>query len=267
MRRVATWSAMVAVGLMCATGAWAQAAKQEPAKAPAKASAGLPTAEELIEKHLAGLGGREALGKLQSRTSTGVITMSMMGQEFKGNADLMAKAPNKSRTYLRIDLSAVGAGEVVVDQRCDGKSAFVSNSMQGDQDVTGDQLEAMLANVFPSPFLDLKANGGKIEVVGKEKVGERDAIVANYTPKSGPVSKMFFDAETYLPIRTTVKVNLPQMGEMEQLTEASDFRVVDGVKVPFVVKVINSMQVITMEMTKIEHNKPIDDAMFAKPTK
>lgn len=269
MRRVATWSMVVAFGVLGASGAWAQAAKQEPAKtaAPAAAAAALPTADELVEKHLAALGGRAALSKLESRTATGLISMNIQGSEVNGTAELYTKAPNKSRSYMRIDLSQFGMGEVIVDQRCDGKTAWVSNSMQGDQDITGDQLQAMLNQHFPTSFLTLKEDGAKVVVIGKEKVGERDAYVAEYTPKAGPASKQYFDAQTFLAIRTVSKINTPQTGEIEQMTEASDFRDVDGTKIPFVVKIVNPMQVITITMKEVAHNKPIDEALFSKPAK
>lgn len=54
-------------------------------------------------------------------------------------------------------------------------------------------------------------------------------------------------------------------GEIEQTVDLSDYRDVDGVKGPFTVKVSNPAQTVTISLTKVEHNKPIDDAMFARP--
>jgi outer membrane lipoprotein-sorting protein len=264
---------VVAFGVLGASGAWAQAAKQEPAKtaAPAAAAAALPTADELVEKHLAALGGRAVLAKLQSRSATVSISMNIQGNEVAGSGEMYNKAPNKSRNYMRMDLSPFGMGEVVVDTRCDGKTAWSSDTMQGDRDITGDQLQSMLNQHFPTSLLTLKEDGAKFVVIGKEKVGGADAYVdayvAEYTPKAGPASKQYFDAKTFLPIRTVSKINTPQTGEIEQMVEASDFRDVDGTKVPFVVKIVNPMQVITITMKEVAHNKPIDEALFSKPAK
>jgi hypothetical protein len=81
------------------------------------------------------------------------------------------------RTVIKADLSAFGAGQLLIDQRFDGTNGFMINSMQGDQPITGSQLENMKSNSFPHPFLDYKAKGVKATLTGKEKVGDRDAFV------------------------------------------------------------------------------------------
>jgi len=78
--------------------------------------------------------------------------------------------------------------------------------------------------------------------------------------------RWYLDAESYLPIKSVVKINVPQLGqESEQITELSDFRAVDGVKIAFRSKVITSLQTITINVTKVEQNTNIDPAMFSKP--
>ena len=46
----------------------------------------------------------------------------------------------------------------------------------------------MLNASFPSPFLNYKQAGAKVEVAGREKLGEKDVIVLVYTPRSASVS-------------------------------------------------------------------------------
>ena len=73
-------------------------------------------------------------------------------------------APNKARTLIKLDLSAVGAGEMTVDQRFDGTAGIVMDSMQGNRDMAGDQLEGLRNATFPSPFLDYKERGVTVEL-------------------------------------------------------------------------------------------------------
>ena len=61
------------------------------------------------------------------------------------------------------------------------------------------------------------------------------------------------------------KITTPQTGEIEQTADASDFRDVDGVKVPFSLRLTSSMQSVTMTFTKAENNVAIDDKLFVKP--
>ena len=223
------------------------------------------TADEVVEKHLTAIGGRAALSKLTTETATGTITLSMQGADFGGTMEVYHKAPNKARTLLKMDLSAVGMGEMTVDRRCDGKTAFENNSLQGEREITGDQLQSILNATFPTPLLDYKAAGGKVELTGKEKIEGRDVHVLVYTPKTGQPSKQYFDAETFLMVRSVSKINVPEMGgDIEQTTDVSDYRDMEGIKVPFVMRVSTPMQGIAISLTKVEHNKPIEDSMFSR---
>ncbi len=223
------------------------------------------TVDDVVEKHLAALGGRDALGKVTSRKSTGTVTISTPGGPVSGSIEAYAKAPNKTRAYMKLDLSTLGAGEVTVEQRFDGTVGYALNSMQGDAEITGDQLENMRNNLFPSSLLHYKEAGTKVELLPKEKVGDRDAFVLRLTPRTGPVVRTYVDAETWLILRNVVKVNTPQMGgDIESTSDFTDYRTVDGVKVPFQITNVNSMQSVTIKFDKVEDNVAIDDAMFGK---
>jgi hypothetical protein len=229
-------------------------------------AAGAQTADEVIEKHLAAIGGREALGKITSRAMTGTIALSTPAGEVSGSIQLFTKVPNKSRSLIKVDLTQFGVGELVVDQRFDGTVGYVLDSMQGNRDITGNMLDNMRNNAFPTPLLTYKAAGAKVELIGKEKVGNRDAFVIQLTPKAGSSSKQFFDAETYMLLKTLTTINVPQLGQdVEQVGEFSEYRAVDGVKVPFTIKSTNPVQAFTITVSSVEHNKAIDDASFVKP--
>jgi hypothetical protein len=223
------------------------------------------TVDEVIEKHLTALGGREALAKLQSRKMVGTITVSAPGGDIVGSIESYAKSPNKSRSYIKLDLSAFGSGEVVVDQRFNGATGYMIHTVEGNREITGNQLENLRNGTFPNPLLTYKEAGIKIELLPKEKVGEKDAIVLLIAPRTGSAVREFLDAETNLPIKMTMKLDIPQMGEIEQTTEFSDFREVDGVKIPFQLKVTNPAQTLIIKAAKIEHNSMIEDSIFERP--
>jgi len=228
-------------------------------------SASAQTADEIVEKHLAALGGRAALEKLTTRRSTGTITVTTPNGDLSGPCEISSKAPNKTRAYMQLDLSALGVPDkMIVEQKFDGTAGWSLNSLQGDNEITGNQLQNMRNNVFPSALLNYKVAGTKIEVLPAEVVGGRKFIVLLATPKAGSPIRLFFEADTYLLARTVLRVDSPQMGgEIEQVAELSDYRAVDGVKVPFHVVNSNAMQTGTIILTKVEHNVPLDDALFA----
>lgn len=223
------------------------------------------TADEVIDKTLTALGGREALGKLTSRATSGTITVSTPGGDVSGKIEVWNQSPNKTRTLINLDLSSLGGGTVTVDQRFDGTSGITMDSMRGNSEITGSQLENMRNNAFPTPLLTYKDRGAKVELSGRQKVGDRDTFLLVFTPKTGPVTRQFIDAESYLPVRAMVTLEMPEVGPIEQTTDLSDFRDVDGVKLPFAIKGSSTVQNISVAVVKVEHNVKIDPALFVKP--
>lgn len=221
------------------------------------------TADEIIEKHLAAIGGREALGKLTTRKGVGTVALSTPGGDLTGPIETYSKAPNKSRAVINLDLSPVGMSETMtIDQRFDGTNGWSLNSLQGDTPMAGDQLNSMRNNAFPTPLLTYKEQGTKVDVLPRESAGGKELIVLQFTSKVGPVTKLYLDPQTYLVVKSSGRINLPEVGEIEQTSEPSDYRVVDGVQVPFQVVNSSSIQTVTIKLKTVEHNIAIDDAMF-----
>jgi hypothetical protein len=223
------------------------------------------TADDVIEKSIAAMGGRAAMEKIKTRQTTGDISLTTPAGDIPGTIEVTNAAPNKARTVIKADLSAFGAGPMVIDQRFDGTNGYVLDSLQGDRPIGGDQLANMKANNFPHPFLNYKAAGATVKMAEKEKVGGRDAFVLVFEPASGPAVRQYIDAETYMPVQARIKMTVPQVGELEQTVVSSDYRDVDGVKVPFKLQMSSAVQGFTITISKVQHNVPVDEKLFAKP--
>jgi hypothetical protein len=195
----------------------------------------------------------------------GTITLSTPAGELSGPFELLNQAPNKSRTLITLDLTAFGAGKMVFDERFDGTTGYVIDTMQGNRDLTGNQLENLKNEMFPTPLLDYKTRGATVELGGKEKVGDRDAYLLTLRPKTGPATRRYIDAESYLEVRTISTVDAPQVGEFEQTIDFLDYREADGLKVPFQVRGTSSFQTFTVNVAKVEHGLTIDQSLFSKP--
>jgi hypothetical protein len=223
------------------------------------------TADEIIEKSIAAMGGRAAMEKITSRSMTGEISLTTPAGDIPGTVEITNAAPNKSRTVIKADLSAFGAGPLVIDQRFDGAAGYVLDSLQGNRDITGNQLDNLKSNAFPHTFLTYKAQGIAVKVAGKSKVGDRDAFELIFEPAAGSLIRQFIDADSYLPVKTVIKANLPQVGDIEQTAITSDFRAVDGVKVPFKIQITSPATGFTMTFSKITNNVVVDEKSFLKP--
>ena len=67
-------------------------------------------------------------------------------------------------------------------------------------------------------------------------------------------------------VKTIITINVPQLGgPIDQVVEFSDFRDVDGIKIPYVTKSSNPVQTVTATVTDVKHNTEIDDSSFTKP--
>jgi len=228
-------------------------------------AASAQSVDEIIEKSLTAIGGRAALGKLTNRSMTGKMAISTENGDIAGTIEAVNQAPNKMRRVITLDLSALGAGSATIEQRFDGTTGWVMDSMRGDSSLSGSQLENLKNSVFPSPLLDYKARGTKILLGGKEKLADRDVYALSVTPTTGPVTRLFVDAQSYLPVRVVVTLEIPELGPQEQTTDFSDFRDVDGVKVPFLIKGSSAVQTFTITLTSVEHNVKVEPSMFVKP--
>jgi hypothetical protein len=231
---------------------------------PGAFSQAADTVQSVVDKHIAALGGRDALMKITNRKAVGTVAISTPMGELTGPVELYSKAPTKSRAILSIDLAAVGGpGAMTIEQLFDGTTGWSINSLQGDQEITGMQLENMKNNHFPSGFLAADG-GGKLELLPRETAGGKSWIVMKVTRPSGNSIKLYFDPATYLIARSVSSVENPAGGMLEQSSESQDYRTVDGVKVPFVLLNTNELQTITIKLTKVEHHVAMDDAMFKK---
>lgn len=247
MRRL-TYRLLVAVAVL----SWAQASAAQ-------------TADEVIEKSIAAMGGRAAFDKIKSRTLAGSISIGTPAGDLPGTIEILNAVPNKARTLIKADLSAFGAGQMVIDQRFDGSVGYVLDTMQGDRPMTAGQLESVKNNSFPRPFLNYKAMGSAVKLGEKSKVGTRDALLLVFEPAAGSPIKQYVDAETFMPLRTTITAEVPQLGPVEQSIDASDFRDLDGIKVPFKLRLSSSVQTVDMSFSKIEQNVVVDEKLFSKP--
>ncbi len=228
------------------------------------ALSGLPLAaqdsisvDEVIQKHIAALGGREALEKVASTVMTGSFELPAMGAS--GTITVYAKAPNKRLAVINID----GFGEIF--QGFNGESGF-SVSPMGSVDFTGQMLEDAKRDSLMHPELHWKEIYPKIEIKGKGKVGEREAWIVVMTPEKGNPLTAWFDAESFLLLKTS-GVRVTDQGEAEVTTELSDYREVPGtgVKMAHQMKQVIPVGEIIMRFTEIKANADIDDAKFNKP--
>lgn len=217
-----------------------------------------PTVDEILDKYVQALGGKAAIEKLTSRVSKG--TLEVAAFNVGGAYELYEKAPGKSYSNGRIE----GYGEV--KQGFDGKTGWMQNPMIGLRELSGAGFEQSRRNADFYRALKLKGLYAKMEVKGREKVGEREAFVIEATPAAGGggPEKLYFDTRNGLLVRMDTERDLGDQKISYQMSY-DDYREVDGVKVAFLFKQVRSDLTVVFKLTEVKHNVAVEDAKFAKP--
>jgi zinc protease len=253
---------LTAISFVLGPLAWAQSAtskSSDPNATPA-ASVSAPTApaltaDQILENYIKAIGGRENWKKLTTRISTGTIDVPAMN--LSGLVTVREKAPNRS-------IFTVNFNGAVFQQGFDGTIGWSNDPQNGLREQTGEELaETKRDSDFYHP-LDLKQMYSKITVAGTDKIDDRDAYVVEASSGDLGTDKIYFDAQNGLVLRIVGQHHTLD-GPATFTEDFSDFREVDGIKLPYTVRQESPSSTFTIKFTEIRHNEAIEDASFAKP--
>jgi hypothetical protein len=212
------------------------------------------TADEVINKYIDALGGKEKVNQVNSVYVEG--EMDIMGN----------KAP--SVTYIlngkgyknEVDFN----GTKIISAYTD-KGGWTINPMAGQNvatPVSEDLLKAGQLNLDAAgPMVDYAKKGNKVELQGKDGSNYKIKVI---TPANVEIV-YFIDTATYYNVKTITKM-MANGQEMEITAENSDFKKTDsGVLMPYAGSITYPGLTINFTNTKIEVNKPMDAAVFEMP--
>jgi len=256
MRRTRTILAAVCVLLASSISAGAQTTPQPASNSRPTSSGATPTVDQILNRYLAAVGGRAAIEKLTSRVMTG--TLSVPSMQLSGTVEIHEKAPNRS-------LGTITINGATYRQGFDGTSGWTDDPANGLRDQTGSELAETRRDTDFYHVLDLRKLYSKFTVVGKDKVGEREAYVVEASvPEGGDPEKLYFDVESGLVIRDKSQRHGPD-GVSEFQQDYEDYREVDGVKLPFTIRQTNEGTLVIITVEAYHHNEALEDGEFAKP--
>ena len=213
------------------------------------------TADEIIDKHIAAIGGADKIAAV--KTMNVEQSMSIMGNE------MASKSVYRVGEAMRSDISVMGSDITMV---FNGDKSWSVNPMQGGTTPTDMPAEAMKAaksSTYPQmmPLAYVKTGSYPVTLVGKEQFSGKDAFNLKVDRPEGAFN-YFVDAANYQLLG--MKGTTPQ-GEIS--ATYSDYKTVDGLTIPYTSE-INSPAApapITGKITKVTINGPVDDSVFAKP--
>jgi predicted Zn-dependent peptidase len=197
-----------------------------------KADASLtPTA--LMEKAIAAIGSKEALDNVKDVQLKG--TANVMGQSLEMKQTIVM--PGNSVTTMSMGGMAIMRQAVV-----NGKYSITQQGQEAP--ITDDLKEGLDESASIAPEQLFLTKGYSLKIVGGEKVDGKEAIDLEVTTPSKKVSHRFYDAKTFLLVKTSKSEEVPGRGTMTQQQFYSGYQTVNGVQ-------ISSEQLIDMGQMKI----------------
>jgi hypothetical protein len=212
------------------------------------------TLTEVVDKHMAALGGLENLKAFKSAKYT--QSTIAPGQSIDATATVVFDQAS------RIEMSMGGNDIVVVTK---GQTGWAKQGDTPARDVPAEQLKAVTESVtLPGlEIVNASMKGQKIEFKGKETVDGKEYFALSM-PIQGGTSTFYIDPATYLI--TSRKGSIQAMGQtIDAELDYDEYKKVGSLTLPHKVITQAMGQSATVRLTAFEANPKIDEVIFEKP--
>ncbi|MDX6614174.1 MAG: photosynthetic reaction center cytochrome c subunit [Blastocatellia bacterium] len=232
------------------------AAAGQPAATPAPTPAP-PTVDQVLAKYIDAIGGAAAIDKMKTRLMRGTYTgVNGVALPF----EIYQKAPDKF--YLNVTTP-----QGPIERAFDGKLGWEKSS-RGVNELGNPVLESLKAAFLFFQNIKLKEQFTQMRFGGRDQFGDRAIIIVSGRTVGNKRERLFFDAVSGLLLRR-VTYTETLVGVIPEQIEFDDYRDVEGVKLPFTVRVqsVEPGLVSTRSFAEIKINVPVEDTKFNMPPK
>jgi hypothetical protein len=281
-------------------GAWLAGAATA-APPPAKLSA-----VEIVTKNVAARGGLEAWRAVRTMSLSGkmgaggnqraaleVPTQAQVTVVARKTGE-QAQLPSRriDEVYLPFLMELARPGKMRFELQVAGKTALqvydgangwklrpYLNRLEVEPYTAEETKLASMRSDLDGPLIDYAAKGTRIELEGTEKVEDRDTYKLKLTLKSGDVTHVWVDAQTFLETKTQGQPRRLDGTNHPVEVYYRDYRNVNGLQIPFVLetRVLPVTRTATgfrdtpvpaekAVIEKVQINPQFDAGLFSKPT-
>ena len=219
-----------------------------------------PPAAQILDKYLQALGGVQRVAAITSLVAKGTYQGYSAEEGKKISVDIYAKSPMQRSQIahtLNGDLATTYDGNAAYSEV---PGAPVPVLGLTGAELEGAKLDALLS--FPAGIKTMLSDwkvGFPVEIAGSDA----DVVQGRLTPRSLPV-KLYFDQKTGLLVRQVRYTESP-LGRNATQVDYSDYRVVNGVKMPFHIVTSWFDGRGDVQLSEIRVNAAVDSAKFGKP--
>jgi hypothetical protein len=217
------------------------------------------TADEVVDKYLVAIGGKENWKKINSVVTEGAMQVQ--------GADVTVVSTALQGKGSRQDITVMGMTGYQIMTPTEGWSYMPFQGQTKAEPATAEMVKLGADQLdVQGPLIDYKTKGHSIELLGKEDVDGTECHKLKITYKSGKVDTYFIDPTSFLLVKSISKQSVNGQ-EMELTTTFSNYqKTPEGILIPMAVTVpLGPGLSADMTVKKIEINKAVADTAF-KPT-
>jgi peroxiredoxin len=182
------------------------------------------TVEEVVARFVAATGGAEKWRSVQS--------FAVVSRSAAFSFDLYWKKPNR----IRIEVPIEGPEGGIDIRSFDGTTGWRLSPLEGAEKprfMSGAEiLDLQEMGDAQRELVDYKTKGHRVELIGKEAVGDSPAYKLKLTKPSGAVVYIFIDAKSFLELKRVINARSPEGEDREIVTAVGDYRPVGGLLLP-----------------------------------
>jgi hypothetical protein len=218
-----------------------------------------PSVDQILDNYEAAIGGKQAWAGLTSRVSRGTIKALESG--LSGTLDVYELGPSK--LYLVERLS----NGVEVKIGFDGTVGWTINPQSGTRRFRGEELADLKRRAQFPEEIKFREMFNQVHLKGKIRLDGRDTYVIEGVPVDGGPWTLYFDAKTWLRVRTDGTVHFAQLSEAGQ-SYFDDYREVGDsrLKYPFRTTMKTPHGTLVRRVEEVQLNVPVDQSVFNPPS-
>jgi hypothetical protein len=216
------------------------------------------TAEEVVNKYFAAIGGKEKLVTMKTLYSEG--DMSIMNNPSPFVTSIIDGIGYKN------EINFNGQKVVTCYTATGGWTVNPLAGIPNPVEMQADQVNiGKMTFDLKGPLFDYIAKGSKLEMGGKEKLNGADVYKLKLITHDGTEMNFYIDAATWYVLKMTTKLNISG-NEFEIVTTSSNYQKTNlGVFMPFTQETSYPGLTVISTSKTIAFNKDIDTSVFVMP--
>ncbi|GAB2786942.1 hypothetical protein GCM10027275_34410 [Rhabdobacter roseus] len=227
--------------------------------ATALRTASAQTVDEVIDKHIAAMGGASKLASLKSMKMEAAA--QVMGMEFPSSTTVVQGRGLRSETTVQ--------GMTIVNA-LDGDKGWMINPMAGQNTAVAlpeEQVKLSAGQLDLTGLYNYKQKGHTAQLAGEDKVNGAPVYVVKVKLNNGMETTHYISKETNYILKTATNVQAEGQN-MVVNTSFSNFKQVDGLTLPFTTEIESAAMpggAMTMTIKSVQVNPTVDESIFAMP--